>query len=129
CEPAKVDPPERALVPAARIHRLTVSDLPAARVGESSPTSVGPVKVMAATRERARWADAPLDVQVRNAVHMLGDRGALRSAPIEHVETVAMSPAQTSSTMVTMVLCEPDRAHMTRELLGAAQRLTGSVVA
>ena len=128
CEPAKVDPAERALVSAERIHLLTASDVGTARRGDDSPTRVGPVKMLAATRERTRWPDEPLDVQVRNAVRMLGDRGALRSAPIgTDGEPVATSRAGTTAT--AMVLCEPDRAHMTRELLGAAQQLAGNVVA
>jgi electron transfer flavoprotein alpha subunit len=126
CEPAKVDPDERARVPAARIRRLRAADLPTVRGGDTSPTSVGPVKVMAATRAHARWPDAPLDDQVRNAVHMLTERGALRAAPIDSGDAVATSRTHS---YCTMVLCEPDRAHMTRELLGAAQLLTGNVVA
>ncbi len=126
CEPAKVDPDERARVPAERIRRLRAADLRTVRGGDTSPTSVGPVKVMAATRMHTRWPDAPLDDQVRNAVHMLTERGALRSAPIESCETVAMSRTHS---YCTMVLCEPDRTHMTRELLGTAQQLTGNVIA
>jgi electron transfer flavoprotein alpha subunit len=126
CEPAKIDPDERARVPAARIRHLGAADLHTVRGGDASPTSVGPVKVMAATRAHARWPDARLDNQVRNAVHVLTERGALRSAPIDSAEAVATSR---NHSYCTMVLCEPDRAHMTRELLGAAQRLTGNVVA
>ncbi len=126
CEPAKVDPDERARVPADRIRRLGAADLRTVRGGDASPTSVGPVKMMAAARAHFRWPDAPLDDQVRNAVEMLTERGALRSAPIESGEAVAMSRARS---YCTMVLCEPDRAHMTRELLGAAQQLSGNVLA
>src|SRR2546423_4390559 len=67
-EPAKVDPPERAHVPAERIRRLTSADLGNPRRGDTSPTSVGPVRLMAATRARMRWPDAPLEQQVHKAV-------------------------------------------------------------
>ncbi len=126
CEPAKVDPPERAQVPAARIRRLAAYELGTTRSGDASPTTVGPVKVMAATRARTRWPDAPLEEQVRNAVHALPEWGALRPAPVEAPETVAMSR---TCVPCTMVLCEPERSHMTRELLGEAARLTGNVLA
>ncbi len=77
CEPAKVDPDERARVPAERIRRIGAADLRTARGGDASPTSVGPVKMMAAARAHFRWPGAPLDDQVRNAVDMLTERGAL----------------------------------------------------
>jgi electron transfer flavoprotein alpha subunit len=128
-EPAKVDPPERAQVPAARIRRLSASDLGSQRWGDASPTTVGPVKVMAATRTRTRWPDTPLEEQVRNAVHVLTERGALHASPgdpVDGASTVAMSRTHSHC---TIVLCEPDRPHMTRELLGAAQQLSGNVVA
>ena len=76
--------------------------------------------------------DAPLAEQVHAAVHSLRERGALREAADEGAETVpphrpgARGPA-------IVVVAEPDRAHSTRELLGAAARLAieidGQVVA
>jgi electron transfer flavoprotein alpha subunit len=126
-EPAKVDPPERADVPAARIRRLSASDLGAGPWGkDASPTWVGPVKTMAITRERLRWPDAPLERQVFNAVRALIARGALKPAPSTNAERVPESRPQVPR---TVVLAEPDRAHMTRELLGAAAQLTGNVLA
>lgn len=126
-EPAKVDPPGRAAVPAARIRTLTANDLGPGPWGQAaSPTWVGPVKVMSVSRARQRWADAPLEEQVANAVRVLRERGALGvSAP---VETGTVS-AHRSGTGRIAVLVEPHRSHMTRELLGAAAELTGIVLA
>ena len=60
-EPAKVDPPGRAAVPADRIRRLTAADLGPGPWGQAaSPTSVGAVKVMerrARPVRRSRCAD------------------------------------------------------------------------
>ena len=59
-EPAKVDPPERAQVAAGRIRRVSAADLGPGPWGQAaSPTSVGPVKVMAVTRARQRPARRP----------------------------------------------------------------------
>ncbi len=128
CDPAKVDPPERAQVPAERIRRLSAADLGSARWGDASPTSVGPVKVMAATRARMRWPDVPLAEQVRNAVHLLTERHALHAPPVDATDADTVGMSRTHS-YCTLVLCEPDHPHMTRELVGAAQQLSGNVVA
>src|SRR5262245_51282282 len=126
-EPAKVDPSERAQVAAARVRRLDAADLGAGPWGkDASPTWVGPVKTMAITRARLRWPDEPLDSQVHNAVRALQGRGALTPAP---PETTAAVPESRTHVPLTVVLAEPDRAHMTRELLGAAAQLTGNVLA
>jgi electron transfer flavoprotein alpha subunit len=126
-DPAKVDPEGRAAVPAERIRNLAAADLgPGPWGDDASPTWVGPVKVMAATRARLRWPDARLDVQVRNALHALEERGALDTPVSLVLEEV---PESRFRVPCTMVLCEPGRAHMTRELLGEAARLTGNVLA
>jgi electron transfer flavoprotein alpha subunit len=127
CEPAKVDPPERAAVPAERIRRLVASDVGPGPWGQdASPTWVGPVKVMAVERAHRRWPDAPIAEQVANAVSALVERGALGGAASSPPETVA--PSRTG-VPCTMVVLEPDRAHDGRELLGAAAALTGNVLA
>jgi electron transfer flavoprotein alpha subunit len=124
CEPAKVDPAERALVPADRIRRLTHADIGSLQVGAQPRTHVGEVKVTEVARANERWPDAPLDEQVAKVVELLRTRDeTVGSAP---VATVPMSRTGSSC---TMVLCEPDRGHVTRELLGAAQQLTGNVLA
>ncbi|MDQ1383171.1 MAG: hypothetical protein QOG65_550, partial [Actinomycetota bacterium] len=126
-DPAKVDFAGRAAVPADRIRRLTASELGPGPWGQAaSPTSVGAVKVMEVARARQRSPDVPIAEQARNAVRLLHERGAFhRAAPVtESTQTVA--PARIGEP--TIVLAEPDRAHDTRELLGAAAALTGNVV-
>jgi electron transfer flavoprotein alpha subunit len=128
CEPAKVDPPERAAVPAERIRRLTAADLgPGPWGADASPTWVGPVKVMAVSRARMSRPDAPLAEQVRAAVHMLHERGALRKGASDaHTTTVPSRRADTSQPAIAVV-AEPDRPHATRELLGVAARLAAEI--
>jgi electron transfer flavoprotein alpha subunit len=126
-DPAKVDPEGRALVDAARIRTLTAADLGEGPWGEAaSPTWVGPVKVMAVSRARARNPEAPVVEQVNTAVRLLRERGALNRSDESSSDSVPMS--RTYSSLV-MVLAEPGRDRMTRELLGAAARLTGNVTA
>jgi len=131
CEPTKVDPPARAAVPAERIRRLSAADLGAGPWGAGgSPTWVGPVKVMAVSRARITHPDAPLTDQVRAAVHMLHERGALRATPAgERADTVPPSRvhAPNASNAGIVVVAEPDRAHSTRELLGVAARLAAEI--
>jgi electron transfer flavoprotein alpha subunit len=126
-EPAKVDPPERALVPAERIRRLTANDLGDGPWGQdASPTTVGTVKTIAVRRARVRTPDAPLAEQVRVAVAVLTEREAL--APATNTPADAVPPHRPGAPQA-VVLAEPDRAHMTRELIGAAASLTGNVTA
>jgi electron transfer flavoprotein alpha subunit len=127
CDPTKVDPPGRAAVPAERIRRLTAADLgPGPWGADASPTWVGPVKVMAVSRARVAHPDAPLAEQVRAAVRVLRERGALRESHDEGVETVPPLRDDAGGPAVAVV-AEPDRAHSTRELLGAAARLAAQI--
>jgi electron transfer flavoprotein alpha subunit len=126
-DPAKVDPPGRAKVDAARLRTLTAADLGEGPWGEAaSPTWVGAVKVMAVSRVRLRTPDAPLADQVQAAVRVLRERGALTRSDESSNDPVADS--RTYSTC-TMVIAEPGRLGVTRELLGAGARLTGNVLA
>ena len=127
-EPAKVDPPERAAVPADRIRRLSASDFGPGPWGQAaSPTSVGSVKVMAVTRARHRKPEAPLAEQAREAVRLLHERGAFQPAADQAAATDTVAPARPDQPC-TIVVAEPDRPHDTRELLGAAAALTGNVL-
>jgi electron transfer flavoprotein alpha subunit len=125
CEPAKVDPPGRAAVAAELISVLTAGDVGPGPWGqEASPTWVGPVKIMGVARARLTWPDAPIAEQVRKAVGVLVERGALTEEPLAVGD--AVPHARADAPTVTVVV-EPDRAHMTRELLGVAAQLTGRV--
>ena len=128
-EPSKVDPPGRAAVPADRIRRLSAADLGPGPWGvDASPTTVGPVKVMEVTRARHVRADAPLEDQVRDAVRLLHERGALHGGATESPAglDVQWCGLGDDGSAVTVVV-EPDRAHMTRELLGVAARLAAEI--
>ncbi len=129
-EPAKVDPPERAAVPADRIRRVRAAELGLGPWGQAaSPTSVGSVKVMAVTRARYRNPEAPLAEQAREAVRLLHERGAFQPAADQAgaTETETVAPPRPDQPC-TVVVAEPDRLHDTRELLGAAAALTGNVL-
>jgi electron transfer flavoprotein alpha subunit len=126
-DPAKVDPPGRAAVRADRIRILTTEHFRPGPWGQAaSPTSVGEVRVLAVTRDRHRKPEAPLDEQVREAVRVLHERRAFEPDITRRSATVA---AHRPDQPVTIVVAEPDRLHDTRELLGAAAALTGSVLA
>jgi electron transfer flavoprotein alpha subunit len=128
CEPTKVDPPGRAAVPADRIRRLSATDLGAGPWGvDASPTSVGPVKVMEVARARHVRADAPLAEQVRDAVRLLVERDALHADNGERPSGRRAVSSGIGLALPVAVLVEPDRAHMTRELLGAAAALASEI--
>jgi electron transfer flavoprotein alpha subunit len=128
CEPSKVDPPGRAAVPAERIRRVAAADLGPGPWGvEASPTSVGTVKVMEVTRARHVRPDAPVIDQVRDAVRLLRERRALHGDAVEHPVDADHSWSGGGTSTCVAVVVEPDRAHMTRELLGVASRLAAQV--
>jgi electron transfer flavoprotein alpha subunit len=128
CEPSKVDPPGRAAVPADRIRRVSAADLGAGPWGaDASPTTVGPVKVMEVARARQVRADAPLEEQVREAVRLLVERDALHGDNAERPADRTLIGCRVGPASPVAVLVEPDRAHMTRELLGAAAALASEI--
>jgi electron transfer flavoprotein alpha subunit/electron transfer flavoprotein alpha/beta subunit len=131
-DPCKVEPAGRAAVAADRIRVMTAADLGDGPWGQAaSPTRVGPVRVIESERLRHRIADAPLDEQVRQAFEILAARGALDPA-LDHATDLGIVPAAPTAATPTRtigVLVEPDRAAMTRELLGGAAGLGGHVVA
>jgi electron transfer flavoprotein alpha subunit len=127
CEPAKVDDAGRTAVPADRIARITATDLGSGPWGQAaSPTWVGPVKVMGVTRTRRVNAGASLEEQVREAVRIVVERGALQPESGE-ASNPAVPPARAAAGPAVAVVVEPDRAHTTRELLGAAAHLAAEI--
>jgi electron transfer flavoprotein alpha subunit len=128
CEPAKVDPEGRAAVPANRIRSVHASDLGAGPWGqEASPTWVGEVRVLAATRTLVCRPDAPLDEQVRLAVAELRERGALHTASDVADEHAPVPAGGRTTGPVIAVVVEPDRAHLTAELLASAALLADAI--
>jgi electron transfer flavoprotein alpha subunit len=127
-DPAKVDQPGRDAVPGERIRRLTAADLGAGPWGQAaSPTSVGAVKLMAVARARLVQRDVSVADQARTAVRLLHERNAFRPASGHAARAVPVAPPRAGAPL-TIVVAEPDRAHDTRELLGAAAALTGNVL-
>ncbi len=134
CEPAKVEPERRAAVSPERIRRLSSADLGPGPFGEEgSPTSVGRVRIMEVERRRIRLS-GPVDEQVARAVSLLGEWGAL-NAPGSTAEDGAERADPVSGNVqggtgggpVVAVVTEPGRTRLTRELLGEAAQLAGSI--
>lgn len=130
-DPCKVDPDGRAAVPAAAIRRLHAADLGPGPWGQAgSPTTVGRVRVLENERLRHRIADAPIDEQIRRAVEILVERGALDGAVDDARDLGPVpDPAAGAPDRVIGVLVEAGRELLTRELLGTAATLAGRVIA
>jgi electron transfer flavoprotein alpha subunit len=125
CDPCKVKPPGRAAVPAERITTRTSADLSGDEWGESaSRTWVGASRAMTVDRMQQVWPDAPLATQVKDAVRVLVDRGAL--APGDALTALPI-PATGGEGKVLAVIAQPGHDTLTRELCGLAARLAGQV--
>ncbi len=122
-DPAKRTPEERAAVPAERIRTLSAADLGPGPWGQdASPTSVGDVRLLDVER-MGMVLDGPVADQVARLVDVLVDRGLL-DPPTEMDEAETVPPAAGGDEIVAVVV-EPGRERLTRELLGAAARLSG----
>ncbi len=125
CRPAKVPATEWAAIPAARIRTRRADELGSpAPAGASSPTVVEAMRPMPAHRSPHRCSGS-LDEQVRTAVALLDERGALSEEPAPppaQVASRACAPRSGGERLVA-VLVEPDRRDVTREMLGAAATL------
>jgi electron transfer flavoprotein alpha subunit len=122
CEPCKADREAREAVPAERVRQLSAGDLgPGPWGAPGSPTRVGEVRLLVHDRER-QVLSGPLAEQVEQAVAMLHSRGALRddSADAERVEARVPAASVGSGSAPIVVVVEPGRARVSRELLGAA---------
>lgn len=131
-DPCKQPPDARAAVPAERLRTLSAADLgPGPWGSEASPTAVGDVRLLEVQRV-GEILDGPVWRQVERLVAVLEDRGLLDPAPpVDEVASVT-EPSGVDGPLIAVVV-EPDRARLTRELLGAAARLAarlpGRVVA
>ncbi len=136
CEPSKVPPEGRAAVDAGRIEAVTAAHLGPGPWGQAgSPTVVGELRVYDDSRRAVRLA-GPVSQQVREAVRMLDDAGALTAGrglqQSHHASPVADGSTRGTGPVIG-VLVEPGRPRVAWELLGAAASLAaqsgGTVVA
>ncbi len=135
CEPCKVPPEGRAEVPADRILRVKAADLGPGPWGSAgSRTDVGTVRSMDIDR-RGIVLSGTAAAQVAEAVRLLSSWGALpaigrrggndaaSAAPgVEGVE-----PTSGGTGPGILVVAEPGRARLTRELLGEAAHLAAGL--
>jgi electron transfer flavoprotein alpha subunit len=128
-DPCKVDPIRRAAVDSDRIVTRRAAELGRGPWGaDASPTHVGATRVVPSSRLRRVTAHATVDEQVRSALALLVERGAL-DARHDHDEDGGTVPPPSATDRIVGVVVEPDRAGLTRELLGAAADLDAEVVA
>jgi electron transfer flavoprotein alpha subunit len=124
-EPCKVPPEVRATVSAERIRVLTGADLGPGPWGQDgSATAVGEVRVHRTERARHRCSGSATE-QVREAVALLVQRGSLDEPDVDPA-AIGRVPGGDGGPMsgpAVGVVVEPDRAHLTAELLGSAAML------
>lgn len=134
-QPCKVPPPGRAEVPAERIRWLKAAELGPGPWGSAgSPTEVGAVRSMDIDRRCIVLSGTPAD-QVAEAVRLLtswgalatlghrGGDGAVTAAP----GVDAVDPASGGTGPDIVVVAEPGRPRLTRELLGEAAHLASEI--
>jgi electron transfer flavoprotein alpha subunit len=122
-DPCKIkDPEEWATVDPARIRQLCAADLGDGPWGQAgSPTRVGETR--AEEVDRARLVlEGPLQDQVAHLVALLKDRGALAPGAVDEVSDEEVPSTEGDGVMV-VVIVEPHRERLSRELLGGAARL------
>lgn len=124
CDPCKVDPAGRAAVDPATISALTAADLgPGPWGAAGSPTWVGATRTHPMVRDRLVLADLGLEAQVASAVDRLVAREALRADRTATASAAVPEPGPPTRAEPVVVLVEPDRERVTRELLGEAAAL------
>lgn len=117
CSPCKAPPEARARVAADRIRTLNAAALGAGPWGQAaSPTRVGATRTLAIPRA-SRLLRGSVEAQVREAVRVLAERGALDGAPPASGPPV---PAAGAGDPAVAVLLEPGQDPLARELCGAA---------
>ncbi len=133
-DPCKIkDPAVWAAVDAGRIRRLGAADLGEGPWGQgASPTWVGETRTETVQRSTVVLSGT-VDEQVASAVALLADRGVLVPGTLhgEEAESVppggVATPGPNDGGPVIVVVVEPARARLTRELLSAAARLAAEL--
>ena len=126
CEPSKVPPPSRALVPAERIRFVDAETLGSGPWGQAgSPTWVGKTRMLAVDRKRYVEGGLALAEQVRRAVRIIAQKGGFDTSKKPTEPRLVRSPGGPGG--VVAVLAEPGRPKLMRELLGAAGLLAGEI--
>ena len=133
CDPCKVDPAGRAAVAPDRIQRFSAADLGEGPWGATaSPTWVGAVRSIESTRAAQRWPELSIDEQVQRAItycreHLLLP-GAAGGQPQLVGATLRAPVDAATATPSVVVIAEPDRPHVTLELLGAATTIARTTI-
>jgi electron transfer flavoprotein alpha subunit len=130
CDPVKIkDPVQWATVDASLISKLTPEDLgPGPWGSTASPTWVGNVKLLEDSRAREKL-DGVGAQPIERLLEVLRKRNALE---VERSDTTAGQVRERlgvshPDARLIVVLAEPKRARVTRELLGEAAAVAGSV--
>jgi electron transfer flavoprotein alpha subunit len=132
CEPARANPAARAAVSPARIRRLSAADLGAGPWGQAgSPTRVSEVRAVESTRQQI-VLDGPAVRQVEDAIQLLVACGAFASRIGEAGVGGGVARAGGRAGPVVVVILEPRRRQLSRELATAgailAEKLDGTTV-
>lgn len=128
CDPCKIKDPEVwASVDGSKIRRLTAADLGEGPWGQAaSPTSVGEVRALSVTREKLVLT-GPLEDQARELVAVLKRRKAFDFSAGEQAADAVAGAGGAIGGPAVVVLVEPSRTRVTRELLGGAAKLAASI--
>jgi len=128
CAPAKVDPDLRTAISAELIRKVSGTELGRGPWGAAgSRTTVGRSRLIAAHRAGLRSPGDPLDAQVRAALRVFVERGALDSCDASAGAERVPESRPRSSAITIGVIVEPDRLRLTGEMLGEAASLAAPV--
>jgi electron transfer flavoprotein alpha subunit len=125
CEPSKVPPDRRAQVAPELIRTLRAADIDTGDWGAvGSLTTVGACRTIPSQRCQRILPDAPVVIQVREAVRQLANRGALT-----RTRSRSATPLSTTGGPgdVVAVIADPRHDALTRDLCGLAARLASQV--
>lgn len=126
-DPCKVDPPQRATVPADRIERIDATALGPGPWGASgSPTWVGPARALPVTRAGERHPEWTIDEQVAHAVTVLRTRRTLDPDPPFVDTPTAAGPISLDGPIVAAI-AEPGHDPASRSLVALAAHLARSL--